>query len=140
MIYLILKNRVLLSIKSEVISVFISLETLIDWVYIIKGGTMETYRVYAENLITKHRRFITEAEEVDPRVCGVAPISSLISLYAQECKSQEKIILVSKKISEAAALLGKKGGSVSSEAKTLANRAKGEFGKLGGRPRKDRSI
>jgi len=45
-----------------------------------------------------------------------------------------EVALSKLKTSQAAATLGRKGGRAKSPAKTAANRAKGEYGKLGGRP------
>jgi len=49
----------------------------------------------------------------------------------------EGIILYQNEISMGAALLGRKGGKTKSEKKTTANREKGKYGYLGGRPRKN---
>lgn len=86
------------------------------------------YNVYAEDYEGK-RRFLGKCD-------GTNTGAGIFKLYAGECSDIEEVVIEQTEESKAAAILGRKGGSVSSPAKTAANRGKGKYGKLGGRPRR----
>jgi DNA-binding CsgD family transcriptional regulator len=83
----------------------------------------DKYRVYAEDMDGR-RRFIASAI-ADNGGRG------LFDLYADECGDEEEIVIVLEEIAQAASIMGRKGGSAKSEAKTRANRNKGQGRKPG---------
>lgn len=82
---------------------------------------MATYKVYAEDVIDKTRRYLGDA-------VGNNIGKGLFDLYADQCEDQEEIVLVP---TDTAADIGRKGGQAKSERKAAAAR---ENGKKGGRP------
>lgn len=85
---------------------------------------MATYKVYAEDVIDKTRRYLGEA-------VGDNIGKGLFALYADECSDMEEVVIVPVGLS--AAEMGRKGGSAKSDRKTASSR---ENGKKGGRPSK----
>lgn len=84
--------------------------------------SVENYKVYAEDIFTKKRRFIANA-------VADRGGNGLLELYADECDDEEEIVIVSAEMSDAASALGR-----SRAGKPAAVAASRENGKKGGRP------
>lgn len=90
------------------------------------------YNVYAQDVVEASegrivRRFLGKCE-------GTNTGSGIFDLYADECGDQEEVVIEQAEESKAAATLGRKGGSVSSPAKSEAAKARNAARKAQGKP------